>query len=278
MKTKKQVTRLKSGTGVAPTEARMKAPKAAPTEGRPGAASRVAFMTGASDRVGKAIALALAEQGYTVCFTYHSNRPKALDTLREIRRLSPASAVVPCDVRRVGSIQKAFRFLTAHFTRLDVVIALASNFYPTPLPAVSERDWDSLVDTNLKGTFFTMQSAAEIMNKQSFTSRLIAFSDVAAELVWRKYAPYTVSKLGIAHLVKIFAKEFAPKILVNAIAPGTVLFNPKNDAKHAAEILKKIPMGRIGTPEDIVKAVLFLAQADYITGETISIDGGRRLY
>ncbi|MFN3394500.1 MAG: SDR family NAD(P)-dependent oxidoreductase, partial [Candidatus Thermochlorobacter sp.] len=149
---------------------------------------------------------------------------------------------------------------------------------PTPLPDVSEKDWDTLVDTNLKGTFFTMQYAARIMMKQPFNARMITMADVAAELVWRRYAPYTVSKVGIVHLTKIFAKEFAPKILVNSIAPGTMLLHPERDKPYEREILQKIPLKRLGTPDEVVKAMLFLVESEYMTGQVVTVDGGRVLY
>ncbi|MCS7210930.1 MAG: SDR family oxidoreductase, partial [Chloroherpetonaceae bacterium] len=164
------------------------------------------------------------------------------------------------------------------FSRLDLCIANASNFFPTPLPEVTEKDWDSLVDTNLKGTFFTMQFAARLMQAQPFVSRIITMADVAADLVWRRYAPYTVSKAGVVHLTKVFAKEFAPKILVNAIAPGTILLHPDRDKQYEQDILQKIPLRRLGTPDDIVRTMLFLAESEYITGQVITVDGGRRLY
>lgn len=244
---------------------------------------KVCLITGASGRVGKSIALAMAAKGYAVCFTYIRSGREAAATLKELRVMSPESEMIKCDVASVKSLQEAFRFLRNKFGRLEMLITAASNFYPTPLPKVSEKDWDSLVDTNLKGTFFTMQFAALWMAEQAAKNpselfRIITLSDVAAELVWRHHAPYTVSKLGIQHLTKIFAKEFAPAILVNSIAPGTVLLSPKSDMKHKADILKKIPLQRIGDPEDIVKAVEFLESSTYITGHILNVDGGRLLY
>ncbi len=240
--------------------------------------SPVCFITGGSGRLGKAMALALAKRGWRVCFTYRTSREEALETLSELNAFAPDAKMIQCDISKVSSIKRAFMFFRRRFERLDLMICNASNFFPTPLPTVSEKDWDSLVDTNLKGTFFTMQEAAKMMMKQEFVSRMITMSDVSAELVWRNYAPYTASKVGVQHLTKIFAKEFAPKILVNSIAPGTLLLHEERDKQYEKDIVEKIPLRRIGSPNDVVNAMLFLTENDYITGHILSVDGGRLLY
>ncbi len=234
-------------------------------------------MTGASGRVGSEIALAVAGQGYTVFFTWHGSQKKAEETLEKIRWISPESGMVRCDVSKKGEITSAFAEFSQQFDRLDLLIASASNFFSTPLPDVTEEEWDSLVDTNLKGTFFTMQEAARIMRKQPFLSRIITMTDISADLVWSGFAPYTVSKAGIQHLTRIFAKSFAPNILVNSIAPGTVTPTPKEGATPQEELTEKIPLKRLGDSLDIVKTLLFLLESDYITGQVINVDGGRLL-
>jgi len=242
------------------------------------ATQKVCYITGASNRLGREIAISLAGCGYSIFFTYYSSESQARETLEEIQRISPSSGMVHCDVSNVSSIKTAFEEFRSNYKQLDLLITNASNFYPTPLPNVEEKDWDSLVDTNLKGTFFTMQEASKMMLKQTFISRIITITDVSAELVWRRYAPYTVSKLGIQHITKIFAKEFAPHILVNSLAPGTILHNPERDKTYEKEILEKIPLNRFGSPNDIIRAIMFLLDSEYITGEIINIDGGRLLY
>ncbi len=238
---------------------------------------KVCFMTGASGRLGGEIALAMAGQGYTIFFTWHSSEEKARETLEKIRWISPESQMTRCDVSKTGDIKAAFALFRQQFDRLDLLIASASNFYSTPLPEVSEDDWDSLVDTNLKGTFFTLQEAVKIMQKQPFLSRIITMTDISADLVWRNFAPYTVSKSGVQHLTKLFAKEFAPNILVNSIAPGTVTLNPDKDMESAEEMIKKIPLKRLGDPLDIIRTIIFLLESDYITGQILNVEGGRLL-
>jgi len=238
---------------------------------------KVCFMTGATGVLGNEIALSVAGQGYTVFFTYHSSEDKARQTLEKIRWISNESQMVRCDVSKHSDIVSAFAGFRQQFDRLDLLIASASNFYNTPLPDVREKDWDNLVDTNLKGTFFTMQEAVKIMQKQSFTARIITMSDISANLIWRNFAPYTVAKAGIQHLTKIFAKTYAPCILVNCIAPGTITVNTEKEMDTEEEMIKKIPLKRLGDPLDIIKTITFLLESDYITGQVISVDGGRIL-
>ena len=238
---------------------------------------KVCFMTGASGKLGREIALAIAGQGYSIFFTWSTSEEKALETLEQIRWVSPESQMVRCDVSKAGEISQAFREFERHFDRLDLLVASASNFFRTDLLEVTEEQWHSLVDTNLKGTFFTMQEAAKIMLRQPFLSRMITMTDVSAGLVWRNYAPYTVSKSGIQHLTRIFAKETAPRILVNSIAPGTISAYPGREEEPEAGLLGKIPLKRLGDPMDVVGAIKFLMESEYITGQVINIDGGRLL-
>ncbi|NTU86820.1 MAG: SDR family oxidoreductase, partial [Chlorobiaceae bacterium] len=200
------------------------------------------------------------------------------ETLERLRWVSPESDMVQCDIAKPAEIAEAFALFRELYDRLDLLIASASNFYPTLLPEVTETEWDDLVDTNLKGTFFTMQEAAGIMRKQSFVSRIITMTDISAGLVWKSYAPYTVSKAGIQHLTKIFAREFAPDILVNSVAPGTISIYPGREDEPEEKLVEKIPLGRPGDPLDIVRAILFLMESEYITGEVINVDGGRLLF
>jgi 3-oxoacyl-[acyl-carrier protein] reductase len=244
----------------------------------PNSGKKVCFMTGASGKLGSEIALAVAGQGYSIFFTWQHSEQKAKETLEKIRWVSPESQMAQCDVSSVAEIERAFASFNDHFDRLDLLISSASNFFRTGLLEVTEPDWDSLVDTNLKGTFFTMQSAARIMMKQPFVSHMITMTDISANLVWRNYAPYTVSKSGVQHITRIFAKEMAPKILVNSIAPGTISAYSGRGEEPEADLVGKIPLERLGDPMDIVAAIRFLMETEYITGQVINVDGGRLLF
>ncbi len=238
---------------------------------------KVCFITGGSGRLGKEIAVSLAQNGFTLFFTYNRSPEKAEEILDTVRPFAPGSKIARCDVSSVADIEAAFKTFTEHFTRLDLLIPSASNFFSTALPDVTEHEWQSLVDTNLKGTFFTMQAGARIMKSQPFVSRIITMTDISANLVWKNFAPYTASKTAIQHLTKVFAKVFAPQILVNSIAPGTVTINPEWNDKPFDELVQNIPLERIGAPADIMEAILFLAKSSYVTGQVINVDGGRLL-
>jgi pteridine reductase len=238
---------------------------------------KVCFITGGSGRLAGEIAVSLAQNGYSVFFTYNKSQEKAEKILDIVRASAPESTMTHCDVSKVTDIEKGFSTFSSCFSRLDLLITSASNFYATALPEVTEAQWQNLVDTNLKGTFFTMQAGAKIMKKQPFVSRIITMTDISANLVWKSFAPYTASKAAIQHLTKVFAKVFAPNILVNSVAPGTVTINPEWNDGSANELSNNIPLQRIGTPADIIEAVLFLASNSYITGQIVNVDGGRLL-
>lgn len=238
---------------------------------------KVCFITGGSGRLGRDVASLLAQNGYSLFFTYNSSQEKAAEILDNIRAFSPESTMAQCNVSRASDIEEVFRIFSEHFSRLDLLITSASNFFSTELPDVTEAQWQSLVDTNLKGTFFTMQAGARLMKEQPFVSRIITMTDISANLVWRNFVPYTASKTAIQHLTRVFAKVFAPKILVNSIAPGTVTINPEWDDGPEDELSKNIPLQRIGEPADIMEAIMFLVKSSYVTGQVINVDGGRVL-
>ena len=238
---------------------------------------KVCFLTGGSGRLGSELAALLAREGYTIFFTYNKSTDTAAKVLQDLRAVSPESSMTRCDTSRVSDIEDAFRLFSERYTRLDLLIASASSFFSTPLPDVTEKQWEELVGTNLKGTFFTMQTGARIMKEQPFVSHIVTISDIAADLVWKGFAPYSASKAAVQHLTRVFAKVFAPKILVNSIAPGTVTKLPEWNDIPEEELAADISLRRIGQPEDIVKALLFFVNSDYITGQIINVEGGRLL-
>lgn len=241
---------------------------------------KVCFMTGGSGRLASQVACGLAREGYDIFFTWHRSRTKAEATLDKLRHHAPASAMTQCNIASVADIRRAFTEFQKHFGRLDLLITAASNFFGTSLENVTEEEWDQLANTNLKGTFFTMQEGMKLMKKQPFVSRIITISDIAADLTWTGFAPYTASKAGVQHLTRVFAKACAPAILVNSIAPGTFTMNPdwNNEQDLEEELRTKIPLKRLGKADEMLSAIHFLAENSYMTGQVINIDGGRLLY
>jgi pteridine reductase len=161
---------------------------------------------------------------------------------------------------------------------LDALINNASAFYPTPLANTSEEQWEDLLGSNLKAPFFLSKALSE-----SLASRqgcIVNIVDIHAERGLPGYPVYSISKAGLVAMTKILAKELAPAIRVNAVAPGAILWPESGLSEHdKGEILQRVPLVRCGSPEDIAKAVLYLVQdADYVTGQILTVDGGRTLF
>ena len=160
------------------------------------------------------------------------------------------------------------------FGSLDVLVNSAANFQRTPFPTLSERDWDTALDTNLKGPFLCALYASRLMRRRG--GKIINLADWAGVRPYRDYLPYCVSKSGVIGLTKALAKELAPAIQVNAISPGPILPPPGMSRRERARIVKRVPLQRWGSPQDIVNTVLFLIEGtDFMTGSTIFVDGGQ---
>jgi NAD(P)-dependent dehydrogenase (short-subunit alcohol dehydrogenase family) len=164
-----------------------------------------------------------------------------------------------------------------HFGRLDFLVNNAAVYYKTTFGSVTEEAWDSLLSVNLKAPFFCAQFAAKIMKRNGF-GRIVNIADVAAMAPWPDFIPYCASKAGLVSVTQGLAQALAPEIQVNAVAPGTVLMADSASEEYTEQIRRNTLLQRIGTPEDIANAVLFLLKhGDYMTGSVISVDGGRLL-
>jgi len=241
------------------------------------AVGKIALVTGAGRRLGRAIALALARQGFTVLVHYHSSGRKAAQTLRLVRKVAPGSASLRADLRRPAAIRRMVGAVVRRFGRIDLLVNNAGIFRPDTLMSVTETSWDSVLDANLKSAFFCTQEVGKVMKKQK-GGRIINIGSVGAEEAWTGYIPYSVAKTGVHVLTRAAAKALAPEIAVNAIAPGFILLPGEERAGAVRMPLGRIPLGRYGTPEDITSMVVYLAvTSQYITGQIIAVDGGRSL-
>ena len=239
------------------------------------AAGRVAVVTGAARRVGKAIALALAERGAHVAITYRRSDAEAQQALQEIEARGVRGMAVQADITRAAEIDASVQQIMERFGRIDMLVNNASNYYKTPFATLTEAQWDDLVDTNLKGTFLMAKRVGDEMLKAG-GGKIINLADWAAFRPYNDYIPYCVAKAGVVALTKALAKALAPTIQVNAVAPGPVML-PEDftEAEHDA-VVRATPLKRIGSPTDVAQAVLFLIEgSDFITGTTIMVDGGR---
>lgn len=239
---------------------------------------QVALITGSGRRIGKVIALILARAGADVVVNYHRSRAEAQATIREIESLGVRAVAIRADISRPAQVRELFRSAHRKFGRLDILVNNAAIFFQRRWDKLTEKDWDRILGTNLKGTFFCAQAAARIMQKQKQGGRIINISSLGGLEAWPSYAHYCASKAGVVMLTRSLAKALAPKILVNSVAPGTIQFPDEEPGEWAENVLKTTPLRKAGRPEDVAEAVLFLAtQGGFITGQVIAVDGGKSI-
>lgn len=236
-----------------------------------------ALVTGGAVRVGKAIALALAERGANVAITYRSSEGPAQETAAELRAQGVQALAVRCDQRDPEQIRAAVREVEANLGPIDILINSASIFERTPFAEATLEDWDSHLEVNLRGPWLFSQAVGPGMQARG-AGAIINMVDIAAERPFAGYLPYSVSKAGLVALTKGLARVLAPQVRVNGIAPGTVLWPEGYPEDQKAAYLEKTPLRRAGTPEDAATAALFLIEgSDFVTGVILPLDGGRSL-
>ncbi|MBI2173868.1 MAG: SDR family oxidoreductase [Candidatus Omnitrophica bacterium] len=235
---------------------------------------RIVLVTGGARRIGQTIALAMAARGAHVVISYNRSLKEARSTVQAMKEHGVQAAAYQVNLAKEAQVRRLMNSIKKRFGRLDVLINSASNFIRTPFPSLTERDWDLSLDTNLKGSFLCALYASRLMSKNG--CKIINFADWSGIRPHRDYLPYCVSKAGVIALTKALAKELAPNIQVNAIAPGPVLAPEEMAASQRKRIAKLVPLKRWGSPQDIVNTVLFLIEGtDFMTGSTIFVDGGR---
>lgn len=235
---------------------------------------KVALVTGGARRLGKAIALALAEDGFNIALHYHQSAEESQRTADELRQRGAEVMLVHGDLSVVPEAERVVDEAAAAWGRLDVLINSAAIFFRTPLDEVQEKQWDALLDTNLKGPFFCARRAAQAMHPTGGV--IINFADIGTELAWKEFTPYLISKAGIEQMTYGMARELAPNIRVNAIAPGVVLMPDGVTEKQTERAANSTLLRRIGGAEAVVDAVLYLVHAEYVTGVVLPVDGGQR--
>jgi pteridine reductase len=236
--------------------------------------NRVALVTGAGKRLGRAVAVGLAEQGADVVIHYRSSQAEALDAVAEIEKLGRRSVALPVDLAQISKLPQLFQKVEEHFGRLDILVNSAANFLQTEFAATTEKLWDESLDTNLKAVFFCCQAASPLLKKSN--GAIINFADIGGILGWPGFIPHSISKAGVIMLTRCLAKELAPEVRVNAIAPGTITMLGDRP-QWEADYVRLAPLHRSGRPGDIVTAVSYLAAAKFVTGQVLVVDGGRTL-
>jgi len=238
---------------------------------------KTALVTGGAKRIGRAIALALAGRGCHVAITYRSSKREAEQTAAAIRRKGVRALAVEADQRDPDQVKEAVRRVHSYFGRIDLLVNNASSFYPTPFGTVTEAQWEELIGTNLAGPWRFAQAAAPGMKRRG-QGKILNIIDAAAFSPWPSYLPYCAAKGGLVTLTWGLAKALAPKIQVNAIAPGPILIPKGVSPAERRRAIEKTLLKRIGDPKDIVAAALFLLEgSDFVTGVILPVDGGRLL-
>lgn len=242
--------------------------------------NKVALVTGGARRLGKEISITLAELGYDIILNYNDSGKSALEeTISSINKTGVNVSAIKCDVSDVSEIRKMFRAISIKYKKLDLLVNNAAIFRHTDFLETTEKIFDKFINTNLKSVFFCSQEAAKLMIKNDeMHCRIINIASLGGIENWTGYIPYSLSKIGVIKLTELTAKKLAPKILVNAIAPGTILIeNDDNDNINPEEI-NKYPMKRFARSKDITSVISYLAnENNYITGQTFVVDGGRSL-
>ena len=236
---------------------------------------KTALITGGAQRIGAQIAQTLHSNGYNVIIHYRHSKQAAKTLAQTLNtQRSDSATIVQAELSNLDDIQA----LSHHIERLDVLVNNASVFYPTAVEEVNQDAWNNIMNTNLMAPFFLSQSLTAALKKNS--GCIINIVDIHGERPLKNHAIYNISKAGVAMMTKTLAKELAPEIRVCGVSPGSILW-PENEASLSNEqknkMLNKIALGRQGDAIDIANTVLFLASSTYITGQIISVDGGRTL-
>jgi pteridine reductase len=240
----------------------------------------VVLITGGARRVGAAICRLLHAGGANVMIHYRKSSHEALALRSELEMLRPGSAaIIGGDLNDPSLLAGLVQETLEQFGRLDVLINNASSYYPTEIGGIGETEWNDLIGSNLKAPLFLSQAAASELRKRH--GCIVNITDMHVDRPKKGYVVYSIAKAGLATLTRSLARELAPDVRVNAVAPGPVLWpenDPQFDDAYRRHVVSQTLLKRLGEPEDVAKAVRFLIQdAPFITGQVIAVDGGRSL-
>lgn len=236
--------------------------------------NRCALVTGGAHRVGKAIALQLAKMGAeTIVFTFNSSEEAARNTERELKEICPQVLAQRCDQGNTDQIRKTIQLIAEKYGRLDVLVNSASVFFSAKFDTVTEDAWNTVMNVNARGPFFFMQYAAPLM-KANDGGCIINIIDESVKKPALSWIHHGASKSALWNVTKSGAIALAPAIRVNAILPGAVLKPPDWTDERWEKNMDTIPLKKMGSTEDVCKAVAFLVESDFVTGQAIVVDGG----
>jgi len=235
---------------------------------------RVALVTGGGRRLGAGIVRELHARGMRVAVHYRGSEADARALRAELDAVRAGDvALVAADLAAPGTPQRLVEFVQETFGRLDVLVNNASLFHPTPLSTLTRTEWDAMLGVNLASPVFLVQAAAPLLAEHGGSVVNLTDAQVARPRI--EHAAYVAAKAGLAALTQALARELAPSVRVNAVAPGALLWpEPEPSAAVKDKVLARIPLGRLGKPADVGRAVAYLAAEPYLTGVTLPVDGG----
>ena len=237
---------------------------------------KTALVTGGAKRVGRAIALELAKKGAAIILHYHQSEKEARETCAEIKSFGASCFPVKANLTVHAEILKLASEAHRSSGNIDILVNSASLYYKTPLQDALESDWDKLMDANLKAPFLLSTEIGRRMTKKN-SGKIVNIADWSGFRPYKDFSAYCTSKGGLITLTKALARDLAPKVQVNAVAPGPVLAPPGMSEHEKEAIAKTTALGRWGTPEDVAHAVSFLVENDFINGIVLVVDGGRSI-
>ncbi|MFI5229905.1 MAG: SDR family oxidoreductase [Gemmatimonadales bacterium] len=236
---------------------------------------RTALVTGAGHRIGRAIALALAGRGMRLAVHYNAAATGANETARTIESSGGTAATFAADLRSGDSAPALVADVVSRFGGLDVLVNSAAVMVRTPFGTIDAAQWDDILAINLRAPFLLAQAAAPHL--RAARGVLVNIADLAAFETWPAYLPHSISKAGVVTMTRALARVLAPEVRVAAVAPGTVLVPDNWRLEDAEHLRQTTPLERNGDPSDVTSTVLFILDSDYLTGETIIVDGGRHV-
>ncbi len=250
--------------------------------------AKVALVTGSAKRLGREIILTLHQAGYRVIIHCRQSTAEAIALCDHLNAIAADSAAwLQADLNRIDALNEVATSVLQQFGRLDVLVNNASSFYPTPIGDATLSQWDDLFGSNVKAPFFLTQALVPALSEQK--GCVINLVDIHADKPLAQHSVYCMAKASLVMMTKSLARELAPTIRVNGIAPGAILW-PSEQSNSSAQsavptlteqdkagVLAQIPLGHLGQPSDIAQTVLFLTTAPYITGQILAVDGGRSL-
>ncbi|HEX7336684.1 MAG TPA: SDR family oxidoreductase [Gemmatimonadales bacterium] len=237
---------------------------------------RVALVTGAGRRLGRAVARALADRGMTVAIHFNASAEGAGELRDEIRRAGGQAACFSADLTDAAAARDLPGRVVARLGKLDVLVNSAAVMHRLRFDETTPEQWDAILDLNLRSVFFCTQGAAPAL--RAARGKVVNLADLSGIQPWPGFAAHSISKAGVIMLTKVMARSLAPDVTVNAIAPGAVLVPEDYDDEERERLARSTPLRRLGSPSDAVSALLYLLEGgDFVTGEVLVVDGGRHL-